>query len=107
MIKKKESKLFVQLSSTFDKSRFEEMSRNAKIEEFLKPEGTAFVEVNSLKQAVEFCREFISRFNLSSSNWLGGLIVDDNFNFIARVSYNGRVWNNTEENWKIAKEIAI
>lgn len=107
MIQKRESKLFVQLSSTIDKSRFEEMSRNAKIEEFLKPEGTAFVEVNSLKQAVEFCREFISRFNLSSSNWLGGLIVDDNFNFVARVSYNGRVWNNTEDNWKIAKEIAI
>ena len=107
MIQKRESKLFVQLSSTIDKSRFEEMSRNAKIEEFLKPVGTAFIEVNSLKQAVEFCREFISRFNLSSSNWLGGLIVDDNFNFIARVSYNGRVWNNTEDNWKIAKEIAI
>lgn len=107
MIQKRVSKLFVQLSSTIDKSRFEEMSRNAKIEEFLKPEGTAFVEVNSLKQAVEFCREFISRFNLSSSNWLGGLIVDDNFNFIARVPYNGRVWNNTEDNWKIAKEIAI
>lgn len=107
MIQKRESKLFVQLSSTIDNSRFEEMSQNAKIEEFSKPEGTALVEVNSLKQAVEFCREFISRFNLSSSNWQGGLIVDDNFNFIARVSYNGRVWNNTEDNWQIAKEIAI
>jgi hypothetical protein len=107
MIQKRESKLFVQLSSTIDGSRFEEMSRNAKIEEILKPEGTVFVEVNSLQQAVKLCREFISRFNLGSSNWLGGLIVDDNFNFIARVSFNGRVWNNTEENWKIAKEIAI
>lgn len=50
---------------------------------------------------------FYRTIDLSSSNWLGGLIVDDNFNFIARVSYNGRVWNNTEDNWKIAKEIAI
>lgn len=107
MIEKTINKLFVQLGSTFDKSRFENMSRNDKIEEFLKPEGTVFVEVISLKQAAELCREFISRFNLSSSNWMGGLIVDDNFNFIARVSYNGRVWNNTEDNWKIAKEIAI
>lgn len=99
--------MFVQLSSTLDNSRFEEMSRNAKIEELLKPDGTAFVEVNSLKQAVEICRGFISKFNLGSSNWIGGLVVDDNFNFIARISYNGKVWNNTEENWRTSKEIAL
>lgn len=107
MIQKRENKIFVQLSSSIDEARFEEMSRNAKIEELLKPNGTAFIEVNSIKQAVVLCSEFISRFNLGSSNWMGGLIVDDNFNFIARVSYNGKVWNNTIENWKIAKEITV
>ena len=107
MIQKRKSKLFVQLSSTINKSRFEDMSLNAKIEELFKPEGTLFVEVDSLKQAVIYCREFILKCNLSSSNWMGGLVVDENFNFIARVSYNGRVWDNTEENWKVAKEITI
>lgn len=107
MLQKSENKLFVQLSSTIDESRLEEMSRSAKIEEFLKPEGTAFVEVKSLKEASLLCSRFIDRFNLGSSNWVGGLVVDNNFNFVACVSYNGRVWDNTMDNWSIAKEIFI
>ena len=105
MIQKRENKMFVQLSSRIDESRLDQMSRNAKIEEFLKPDGTTFIEVSSLKNASLLCKKFIDRFNLSSSNWMGGLIVDDNFNFIARVSFNGRVWDN--EDWKNRKEIAI
>ncbi|MEA4984244.1 hypothetical protein SDC9_62923 [bioreactor metagenome] len=107
MIEKRENKLFLQLSSTADISHFNEISRNAIIEELLKPDGTAFIEINSINHAVILCRDFISKFNIGSSNWRGGLIVDKNFNFIARVSYNGRVWNNTEENWRTAKEITI
>lgn len=99
--------MFIQLSSTIDESRLEEMSRNTKIEEYLKPDGTAFIEVYSLMEASSMCKKFIERFNLGNSNWRGGLVVDENFNFIARVSFNGKVWNDTDENWRISKEITI
>jgi hypothetical protein len=107
MLQKSENKFFVQLSSTIDEYRFKEMSSSAKIEEFLKPDGTVFVEVKSLKEASVLCGRFIDKYNLGSSNWMGGLVVDGNFKFIAQVSYNGRVWDNTLENWSISKEIKI
>lgn len=111
MLQIRENKMFVQLSSIRDESRLDQMSRSAKIEEFLKPKGNVFVEVNSLKEASLLCKEYINRFDLGGSNWRGGLVVDDNFNFVACVSYNGRVWDKdcrmyTEES-KSAKEIII
>lgn len=105
MIQKRENKLFVQLASSIDEFRFDNMSIGAKIDEFLTANNTVFFEVKSLRHAVILCCDFISAFNLRNSNWTGGLVVDENFNFIAQVSYNGRVWNNT--NWEIAKEITI
>jgi len=107
MLEIRENKMYVQLSSTLDVERFLQKSSNEKFEELLKPNGTLFIRVSSYKQAIELCREFISYFNLGSSNWLGGLIVDDNYNFLARVSYNGRLWDNTDDNWKIANEIVL
>jgi len=105
MILKKENKMFVQLSSEIDEEKFLQLSTNAKFEELHKPKGNVFFEVSSLKQAKELCQKFISEFNLGSSNWNGGRVVDDNYNFIAWISYNGRVWNN--EDWKISKEIEV
>ena len=46
----------------------------------------------SFKQASEMCRAHIVRYDMGS-NWRGGKIVDEAGNQIARVSYNGRVWN--------------
>ncbi len=105
MIKKYESKLFVQLSSVIDKFRLNQKSKNAQRLEMHKPDGSVFYEVSSIKEASLLCRKFINVFNLGSSNWRGGSIVDENYNFIAMVSYNGSVWDN--ENWKIAKEIEL
>lgn len=107
MLQVKPNKMYVQLSSEIDEERFQQMSRNEQFEELHKPNGTVFFEIQSIIHGVKLCREFITQFNLLSSNWMGGLIVDENYNFLARVSYNGRVWDNTLENWKIAKEIEI
>jgi len=105
MIQKSEPKIFVQLSSEIDSERFFQLSNNAKYEELHKPQGNFFFEVNSLLKAAELCKKFIDNYNLGSSNWNGGLVVDESFNFIARISFNGRIWDN--EDWKIANEIEL
>lgn len=105
MLEKTNNKFYVQLSSTIDESRIIQISRNAQIDEFDKPNGNVFFEVSSLKEATILCRNFINQYNLSSSNWFGGNVVDENYKFIARVSYNGKVWDN--EDWRKSKEIEI
>jgi hypothetical protein len=103
MIAKKTTKMFVQLASDYDYRRFEQMSRSEQIKLLQDPKQSVFVEVDSFKNAVVLCNQYIERFNLGGSSWAGGLIVDDNYDFIASVSYNGRVWDN--EDWRKAKEI--
>ena len=105
MIQLINQKMFVQLATSFDVGRFNQMSKNAQFEELNKPDGNIFFEINSIKEASELCSKFIDKYNLGSSNWAGGKIVNENFDFIATVSYNGRVWDN--EDWFKAKEIAI
>ena len=64
------------------------------------------VEVSSFKEASQVCKDFIERNDLGSGNWAGGLILDNNGNAIAHVSYNGRVWEGKEYTLD-AKEIKI
>ncbi len=99
------NKMFVALGSTIDHNKWSSFSRNEAIQESLKPDGLVYYEVGSLREASELTRKFINEFRLSSSNWNGGKVCDENFNLIAHISYNGRVWDN--EDWKIAKEIEI
>ena len=101
----KNEKLYVGLGSTVDFSRWESFSRNERIDETLKPSGLVYFEVSTLRDASELTQKFIKEFRLGSSNWLGGLVIDYNLKFIAKVSYNGRVWDNKD--WKDAKEIEI
>ena len=103
MIVSKETKMYVQLASFFDLDRFEQMSKNEKLALFNNPEKTVFIEVKSIKEAVNLCNDYINRFNLGNSSWSGGMVVDEEFNFIANISFNGRVWDN--EDWRLAKEI--
>ena len=105
MITPTESKMFVQLATKFDLMRFDQMSQNQQHEELSKPNGNIFFEIKTFKEASELCTKFIERFNLGNSNWAGGKIVNDRFDFIANVSYNGKIWDN--EDWRIAKEITI
>ncbi len=99
------NKLYVGLGSTMDFSRWETFSINEKIDETLKPNGLVYYEVNSLKNAIALSKKFIKEFGLGSSNWLGGIVLDDSMKFVAKISYNGRLWDN--EDWRVAQEIEL
>ena len=58
----------------------------------------------NLKEGSILCRQFIDFYNLGSSNWIGGRIIDNEDNFVAQVSYNGRVW---ESDFFPSKEIDL
>lgn len=104
-IKKGNIQHFVALGSQMDLFRFPQFSINAKIAELEKPKGFVYYQVEDLKAASRLCREFIKEYSLGSSNWIGGRVIDEHYNFIAKVSFNGRVWDNEE--WEKAKEIEI
>jgi len=99
------SSLYVGLGSTRDISRWDYFSGNMKVQEISKPDGMVYFQVNSLRDASDLCQKFIREFNLSSSNWVGGAVLDGNLSFVARVSYNGRVWDNKD--FKSSKEIDL
>ena len=103
MIVIKDTKMFVQLASCFEIARYDQMLKNKKLTMFNKPKRTVFVEINSIKEACLLCYNFTKRFNLENSFWSGGMDMNEDFNFIANIFYNGRVWDNLD--WKIAKEI--
>lgn len=50
--------------------------------------------VDSFKDASRAVRHFIETNNLGSGNWTGGRIFDDQDRVVGRVSFNGRVWDN-------------
>lgn len=90
--------LYVGLGSTRDITRWDCFSGNMKIQEISKPDGLIYFQVTTLKEASELCQKFIQEYNLSSSNWIGGRVLDESLSFVARVSYNGRVWENEDFN---------
>ena len=51
------------------------------------------VEVSSFEQAGLECRNFIEKYDLGGGNWTGGAVCDDTGKQIAKVSYNGRIWD--------------
>lgn len=63
------------------------------------------IQVANFADASNKCRAYITKNCLGSSNFTGGRIENGEGQFIARVSYNGRVWDN--ENLHIAKEISL
>jgi hypothetical protein len=82
----------VSLGSEIDLHRFTQYSNNQKFEELQKPNGLVYFEVNNLLEAKNLTQKFINEFDLGGSNWIGGKVIDEENNFIARISYNGRVW---------------
>lgn len=103
MVTNYESKMFVQLAASVDCIKFEQMSSNVKFQMLHTPEKTVFVEVKDIKEAVSLCSQYIKAFDLGGTSWDGGLIVNKDFEFIAMISYNGRIWDNL--NWRTANEI--
>lgn len=53
-------------------------------------------EVATLEIASRVVRAYILDNNLGSSDFAGGEVIDSNGVYIARISYNGRIW--TKEN---------
>lgn len=104
-LKLENKSIFVSLGSEIDLNRFFQMSSNVKIEELTKPNYFKYFEIENILSAKKLCQNFIDEFNLGSSDWIGGRIVDENFNFIARVSYNGNIWDN--EDFSKAKKIEL
>jgi len=49
--------------------------------------------VDTLQEASEKCRKYISEYNLGGGNWNGGQVFENGVK-IAEISYNGRIWNN-------------
>ncbi|MCC5919680.1 MAG: hypothetical protein LAT68_05955 [Cyclobacteriaceae bacterium] len=98
-------KLYIGLGSNIDYSRWESFSINARIDELNKPQGLVYFEVDSLKMAADLTQKFIKEYRLGSSNWTGGIVLNSSLEFVANVSYNGRVWDSVD--WRIAKEIEL
>jgi hypothetical protein len=60
-------------------------------------------EVGSLKDAAAKCRWFIEYYELGGGNWTGGEVTNEAGEIIARISYNGRIWD--PRPWPECKEI--
>lgn len=50
------------------------------------------VRVSSLRDASRKAREYIELHDLGGGNWTGGDVLDGSGLIVARISYNGRVW---------------
>jgi hypothetical protein len=67
------------------------------------------VEVSTFEEASFECMKFIHENYLSSSNWSGGDILNEDGLKIAYVSYNGKVWEESESRTEIQinREVVI
>jgi|GEM_PF-1008240 len=64
---------------------------------------TVSCEVATFKGASLICTKYIANWNLGGGNWAGGQVYEDGKQ-VARISYNGRVWDMNDEE---IKEITI
>lgn len=64
-----------------------------------------WVRVRSLAEARERVLGFIAEFNLGSGNWIGGQVRQGG-RAIARVSYNGRIWQTDEAGRQTGHELS-
>ena len=54
--------------------------------------ATIIIEVANWQAASQACQAYIGQYDLGGGNWNGGQIFEQDRQ-IARVSYNGRVWD--------------
>lgn len=54
---------------------------------------TRTAAAKSYKHASELCRQYIELHDLGMGNWTGGAITDQTGQQVAKVSYNGRIWD--------------
>ena len=55
----------------------------------------ALIMCTSLGEASKLCLDYINKYDLGSGNWGGnaGIVLDLNNKQVARISYNGRIWD--------------
>lgn len=58
--------------------------------------GSKSVAVPDLAAASEACCDYRDKSGVGSSRWRGGLVIDSTGTPVARVSYNGRVWDTSD-----------
>lgn len=63
--------------------------------------GSKVVEVNSLFEAKTAIRNYIRNMNIGASSYTGGEVLNSDNEVVAYVSYNGRVWNNRNNDVEI------
>ena len=54
------------------------------------------IQVTTLEEASEICQSYIAKWNLGGGNWSGGQVYLDKKQ-IARISFNGRIWDMNDE----------
>ena len=54
---------------------------------------------NTLKEASEICRNYITYFGIGGGNWAGGQVYHPTNGVIANISFNGRVWTLNEKSF--------
>lgn len=62
------------------------------MEQVMKIKGQTYFPANNLLEAKKLVQEFIREYELGGGNFTGGRVVDTDFKFVARISYNGRIW---------------
>ena len=50
------------------------------------------VRTRTLREAASLCRAYISEYELGAGNWIGGDVTENGV-LVARISYNGRIWD--------------
>ena len=56
--------------------------------------------MDTIAEAAAICRAYIEHYDLGGGNWNGGQIVNADGVVIGRVSYNGCVWDNANNEIK-------
>ncbi len=54
------------------------------------------IKVKTIDDAVRMVNNYCDTYNLGASQFSGGRVFDINRNFVARISYNGRIWAERE-----------
>lgn len=57
--------------------------------------------VESLSEASNVCRLYIQENDLGGGNWVGGQVYDVTGKMVAYISYNGRVWSDSDNSTEI------
>lgn len=68
---------------------------NPDFNQYAAPAAAQQQACDTITEAAQACRRYISENNLGGGNWTGGQVYHPVKGLIAQISYNGRVWQPT------------